>query len=121
MTNESLERADATAPAFSRGRAALVLADGTVFEGAGFGAATEAVGEVCFNTAMMTATRKSSPTRPYAGQDRGPVHVPSYRHCGRQQRRHRIAEPGKSAPSSYAEAHIPSNYRARLSTLDYTG
>jgi carbamoyl-phosphate synthase small subunit len=31
---------------------ALVLADGTVFEGLGFGAAGEAVGEVCFNTAM---------------------------------------------------------------------
>jgi len=31
---------------------ALVLADGTVFEGAGFGAVGQAVGEVCFNTAM---------------------------------------------------------------------
>ncbi len=30
----------------------LVLADGTVLEGQGFGAAGEAVGEVCFNTAM---------------------------------------------------------------------
>ncbi len=32
--------------------AALVLADGTVFWGSGFGAAGAAVGEVCFNTAM---------------------------------------------------------------------
>ncbi|WOI52046.1 glutamine-hydrolyzing carbamoyl-phosphate synthase small subunit [Parvularcula sp. LCG005] len=32
--------------------ARLVLADGTVFEGQGFGATGEAVGEVCFNTAM---------------------------------------------------------------------
>jgi carbamoyl-phosphate synthase small subunit len=31
---------------------ALVLADGTVFEGFGFGAIGQAVGEVCFNTAM---------------------------------------------------------------------
>ncbi len=31
---------------------ALVLADGTVFEGVGFGAVGQAVGEVCFNTAM---------------------------------------------------------------------
>jgi carbamoyl-phosphate synthase small subunit len=31
---------------------ALVLADGTVFEGTGFGAPGKAVGEVCFNTAM---------------------------------------------------------------------
>ena len=30
----------------------LVLADGTVLEGMGFGATGEAVGEVCFNTAM---------------------------------------------------------------------
>src|SRR5882724_9741570 len=32
--------------------ALLVLADGTVIEGQGFGAEGEAVGEVCFNTAM---------------------------------------------------------------------
>ncbi|MEQ1754540.1 MAG: glutamine-hydrolyzing carbamoyl-phosphate synthase small subunit [Micropepsaceae bacterium] len=31
---------------------ALVLADGTIFEGQGFGATGHAVGEVCFNTAM---------------------------------------------------------------------
>ena len=30
----------------------LALADGTIFEGRGFGAVGEAVGEVCFNTAM---------------------------------------------------------------------
>ncbi|MCC2113273.1 MAG: carbamoyl phosphate synthase small subunit, partial [Hyphomicrobiales bacterium] len=30
--------------------ALLVLADGTVIEGRGFGAAGTAVGEVCFNT-----------------------------------------------------------------------
>jgi carbamoyl-phosphate synthase small subunit len=32
--------------------ALLILADGTVIEGTGFGATGEAVGEVCFNTAM---------------------------------------------------------------------
>ena len=32
--------------------ALLVLADGTVLEGIGFGAPGHAVGEVCFNTAM---------------------------------------------------------------------
>ncbi len=32
--------------------ALLILADGTVIEGIGFGATGEAVGEVCFNTAM---------------------------------------------------------------------
>ena len=30
----------------------LVLADGTIFQGKGVGATGEAVGEVCFNTAM---------------------------------------------------------------------
>jgi carbamoyl-phosphate synthase small subunit len=33
-------------------RGGLMLADGTFFEGVGFGAAGSAVGEVCFNTAM---------------------------------------------------------------------
>ena len=41
------------APEFSaRATGVLVLADGTAFEGHAFGAATSAVGEVCFNTAM---------------------------------------------------------------------
>jgi carbamoyl-phosphate synthase small subunit len=37
-------------PTFSKG--GLMLADGTFFEGAGFGAAGSTIGEVCFNTAM---------------------------------------------------------------------
>ena len=40
------------APARRRITGALVLADGTVFEGQGLGASGKAVGEVCFNTAM---------------------------------------------------------------------
>ena len=32
--------------------AVLVLSDGSVFPGIGFGAATTNVGEVCFNTSM---------------------------------------------------------------------
>ena len=47
--------------------AVLVLADGTVFEGAGFGAETEAVGEVCFNTAM-TGYEEILSDPSYAGQ-----------------------------------------------------
>jgi carbamoyl-phosphate synthase small subunit len=34
------------------GRALLVLSDGVVFEGRGFGAEGEAMGEVVFNTSM---------------------------------------------------------------------
>jgi carbamoyl-phosphate synthase small subunit len=47
--------------------ALLVLADGTVIEGIGFGAAGEAVGEVCFNTAM-TGYEEILTDPSYAGQ-----------------------------------------------------
>jgi carbamoyl-phosphate synthase small subunit len=47
--------------------ALLVLADGTVLEGAGFGATGEAVGEVCFNTAM-TGYQEILTDPSYAGQ-----------------------------------------------------
>jgi carbamoyl-phosphate synthase small subunit len=47
--------------------ALLVLADGTVLEGAGFGASGHAVGEVCFNTAM-TGYEEILTDPSYAGQ-----------------------------------------------------
>jgi carbamoyl-phosphate synthase small subunit len=45
----------------------LVLADGTVIEGSGFGAEGEAAGEVCFNTAM-TGYQEVLTDPSYAGQ-----------------------------------------------------
>ena len=57
----------AAKPAANFSRAVLVLADGTVFEGHGFGATTEAVGEVCFNTAM-TGYQEILTDPSYAGQ-----------------------------------------------------
>ncbi|MGH6907854.1 MAG: carbamoyl-phosphate synthase domain-containing protein, partial [Aestuariivirga sp.] len=45
----------------------LVLADGTVIEGFGFGTEGEAVGEVCFNTAM-TGYQEILTDPSYAGQ-----------------------------------------------------
>lgn len=45
----------------------LVLADGTVIEGQGFGAEGDAVGEVCFNTAM-TGYQEILTDPSYAGQ-----------------------------------------------------
>jgi len=57
----------AARPAETFSRAALVLADGTVFEGRGFGAARQAVGEVCFNTAM-TGYQEILTDPSYAGQ-----------------------------------------------------
>jgi carbamoyl-phosphate synthase small subunit len=50
-----------------RATAVLVLADGTVIEGTGFGAEGEAVGEVCFNTAM-TGYQEVLTDPSYAGQ-----------------------------------------------------
>jgi carbamoyl-phosphate synthase small subunit len=47
--------------------ALLVLADGTVIEGIGFGASGHAVGEVCFNTAM-TGYEEILTDPSYAGQ-----------------------------------------------------
>src|SRR6516165_2648988 len=47
--------------------ALLVLADGTVLEGFGFGATGSAVGEVCFNTAM-TCYQEILTDPSYAGQ-----------------------------------------------------
>ncbi len=47
--------------------ALLVLADGTVLEGFGFGATGHAVGEVCFNTAM-TGYQEILTDPSYAGQ-----------------------------------------------------
>ena len=47
--------------------ALLVLADGTVIEGHGIGAEGEAVGEVCFNTAM-TGYQEILTDPSYAGQ-----------------------------------------------------
>jgi carbamoyl-phosphate synthase small subunit len=50
-----------------RPTALLVLADGTVLEGVGFGATGHAVGEVCFNTAM-TGYQEILTDPSYAGQ-----------------------------------------------------
>jgi carbamoyl-phosphate synthase small subunit len=50
---------------FSRG--GLMLADGTFFEGTGFGAVGSAIGEVCFNTAM-TGYQEILSDPSYAGQ-----------------------------------------------------
>ncbi len=50
-----------------RPSALLVLADGTVVEGHGIGAEGEAVGEVCFNTAM-TGYQEILTDPSYAGQ-----------------------------------------------------
>ena len=59
--------ANSTAPAPSRPTAVLVLANGHVIKGQGLGAATKAVGEVCFNTSM-TGYQEILTDPSYAGQ-----------------------------------------------------
>ncbi len=51
----------------AQGTGVLVLADGSVFSGAGLGATGEAVGEVCFNTSM-TGYQEIMTDPSYAGQ-----------------------------------------------------
>ena len=65
MTDSSPAHAANAANVFSRG--GLMLADGTFFEGVGFGAVTSAIGEVCFNTAM-TGYQEILSDPSYAGQ-----------------------------------------------------
>ena len=60
--------ADATSTSTPQGATGvLVLADGTLIWGRGFGAEGDAVGEVCFNTAM-TGYQESMTDPSYAGQ-----------------------------------------------------
>ena len=65
MTQSSPARSATAEKVFSRG--GLMLADGTFFEGTGFGAQGSAVGEVCFNTAM-TGYQEILSDPSYAGQ-----------------------------------------------------
>src|ERR1700753_4100952 len=64
MTQDQQETGGWTKPKIT---ALLVLADGTVIEGRGLGAEGEAVGEVCFNTAM-TGYQEILTDPSYAGQ-----------------------------------------------------
>jgi carbamoyl-phosphate synthase small subunit len=62
---DSLARAESLRPPGAD--AALVLADGTVFWGRALGAATQSVGEICFNTSM-TGYQEILTDPSYAGQ-----------------------------------------------------
>ena len=65
MSDATKTAAAPTAGLFARG--ALVLADGTIFEGQAFGAPVQGSGEVCFNTAM-TGYQEILSDPSYAGQ-----------------------------------------------------
>ena len=103
------------AGALLRATAVLVLADGTVFEGHGFGAATQAVGEVCFNTAM-TGYQEILTDPSYAGQ----IVAFTFPHIGIVGTNPEDIEaltPAVRAMVVRADAEDPSNYRA-LAALD---
>jgi carbamoyl-phosphate synthase small subunit len=94
--------------------ALLVLADGTVLEGAGFGAVGHAVGEVCFNTAM-TGYQEILTDPSYAGQ----IITFTFPHIGNVgtnaediETVNLAATPGARGIVLNAAITAPSNYRA---------
>jgi carbamoyl-phosphate synthase small subunit len=94
--------------------ALLVLADGTVLEGVGFGAAGEAVGEVCFNTAM-TGYEEILTDPSYAGQ----IITFTFPHIGNVgtneediETVNMAATPGARGVVLHTAITQPSNYRA---------
>jgi carbamoyl-phosphate synthase small subunit len=102
-------------PAAAFSRAVLVLADGTAFEGRGFGAPVEAVGEVCFNTAM-TGYQEILSDPSYAGQ----LVAFTFPHIGIVGTNAEDIEslsPAVRGMIVRADAENPSNYRA-LGALD---
>jgi carbamoyl-phosphate synthase small subunit len=94
--------------------ALLVLADGTVLEGAGLGATGHAVGEVCFNTAM-TGYEEILTDPSYAGQ----IITFTFPHIGNVGTNEEdietvnlAATPGARGVILHAAITQPSNYRA---------
>jgi carbamoyl-phosphate synthase small subunit len=94
--------------------AVLVLADGTVLEGIGFGATGHAVGEVCFNTAM-TGYEEILTDPSYAGQ----IITFTFPHIGNVGANEDdietvslAATPGARGIVLHATITQPSNYRA---------
>ena len=94
--------------------ALLVLADGTVLEGFGFGATGHAVGEVCFNTAM-TGYEEILTDPSYAGQ----IITFTFPHIGNVGTNEEdietvnlAATPGARGVILHSAITAPSNYRA---------
>ena len=99
----------------------LVLADGTVFEGFGFGASGHAVGEVCFNTAM-TGYEEILTDPSYAGQ----IITFTFPHIGNVgtneediETVNMAATPGARGVILNAPITTPSNYRATRHLNDW--
>ena len=94
----------------SRSTAILALADGTVFHGRGLGATGEAVGEVCFNTAI-TGYEEILTDPSYAGQ----IITFTFPHVGNVGCNDEDLEAGNVAARGVvlrADITDPSNYRS---------
>jgi carbamoyl-phosphate synthase small subunit len=95
----------------------LVLADGTVIEGQGFGAAGSALGEVCFNTAM-TGYQEILTDPSYAGQ----IVCFTFPHIGNAGTNAQDAEaktPALRGMIVRASPTNPSNYRSAAHLHDW--
>src|ERR1700747_933224 len=108
------DRADLGGWADAKPTALLVLADGTVLEGVGFGATGHAVGEVCFNTAM-TGYEEILTDPSYAGQ----IITFTFPHIGNVgtndddiETVNLAATPGARGVVLHSAITQPSNYRA---------
>jgi carbamoyl-phosphate synthase small subunit len=113
MSDTTLATAAKPAAAFAPG--ALILSDGTMFEGRVFGAAREGIGEVCFNTAM-TGYQEILTDPSYAGQ----IVCFTFPHIGivgTNEQDIETVTPFVRGLIVRADAEQPSNYRA-LSLLD---
>jgi carbamoyl-phosphate synthase small subunit len=101
--------------------ALLVLADGTVLEGHGLGAEGQAVGEVCFNTAM-TGYEEILTDPSYAGQ----IITFTFPHIGNVgtneediESVNMAARPGACGVILHTDITAPSNYRATRGLNDW--
>ncbi|HEU5018758.1 MAG TPA: carbamoyl-phosphate synthase domain-containing protein, partial [Pseudolabrys sp.] len=101
--------------------AVLVLADGTVLEGRGLGATGQAVGEVCFNTAM-TGYEEVLTDPSYAGQ----IITFTFPHIGNVgandediESVNLAARPGACGVILHTAITQPSNYRAKRHLDDW--
>jgi carbamoyl-phosphate synthase small subunit len=118
MTNPSPAQPASAGSAFSPeklNKGGLMLADGTFFEGAGFGAPGAMAGEVCFNTAM-TGYQEILSDPSYAGQ----IVAFTFPHIGIVGANGEDIEtltPVVRGVVVRADAEHPSNYRS-LETLD---
>ncbi len=117
MTDAPTTPAAKPAATFSRAKPTgiLVLADGTVFVGQGFGAEISQVGEVCFNTAM-TGYEEILTDPSYAGQ----IVAFTFPHIGIVGTNAEDIEslnPAVRGMIVRADAEHPSNYRA-IAALD---